>query len=81
MRLALKYHSETPCRMISCRPMKSDETIWDVVHMVADDVGINRERIRLWRFRGKVPYKWRLPIVDAAKKKNRRIEQRDFEPA
>lgn len=61
--------------------MKLDETIWDVVKLVADDVGIKRERIRLWRFRGTVPHKWRMKIAEAAKKHKRTLTERDFEAA
>lgn len=58
--------------------MKSSETIWDVVELVADDVGINRERIRLWRFRKRVPYHWRMKIAEAARKHKYALTERDF---
>lgn len=41
--------------------------------------GVTADSLKKWRKRGKVPHKYRLPLLEAAQKKGVPLTSRDFE--
>lgn len=52
---------------------------WVFVETVAAELGAAPEARRKWRERGKVPHRWRLPILDAARKKRVKVDPAIFD--
>lgn len=41
--------------------------------------GVTANALKKWRKRGKVPHKYRLPLIEAAQKKGLPLASRDFD--
>lgn len=49
---------------------------WDLIDSVAEKLNVDYWARRKWRQRGHVPYKWRLPLINASRGS---ISLRDFD--
>jgi len=52
---------------------------WEFIAATAAELGVGPEAIRKWRERGKVAHRWRIPILEAAKAKRKRLDQAIFD--
>jgi len=52
---------------------------WEFIAAEAAQLGAKDEAIRKWRERGKVPHRWRLPLMNAAKSKRKRLDETIFD--
>lgn len=57
------------------RPMKPE----DIIRASAERLGIQAEAIRKWGERGRVPYRWRLPILDDCKRRRLNVDPAWFD--
>lgn len=55
------------------------DTFRDIIVPLAKQLGCGDYAIEKWRVRGKVPHRWRLPLLDAAKKNRKRLAPDAFE--
>lgn len=46
---------------------------------LAVEHGVSPNSLKKWRKRGKVPHKYRLPLLEAAQRKGVALSSRDFE--
>ncbi len=53
--------------------------LWPAIATGAAELGVGAEAIRKWRERGKVPYRWRLPLLNAAKARRKRLDESIFD--
>ena len=49
------------------------------IEALAEELGVKRNAILQWRFRGKVPHRWRLPILVVAKKRRIKLQEEAFD--
>lgn len=54
-------------------------TYHDLIVPLAKELGVKDHAIEKWRVRGWVPHKWRLPLLEAARKQRKRLSARAFE--
>jgi hypothetical protein len=52
---------------------------WEFIATAAAELGAGAEAIRKWRERGKVPHRWRIPLLKAAKAKRKRLDDSIFD--
>jgi len=51
---------------------------WQFIDATAEKLGVTAEALRKWHERG-VPHRWRLPIVDAAKRAKIKFDTAAFD--
>jgi len=47
--------------------------------LATEQLGVSSEALRKWRFRGHVPHKWRIPLIEAAQATGRFIPVSSFD--
>jgi len=55
--------------------------VWEKVVLIAPDLGITREALRKARERHRIPYRWRLPLLQQAAKRGMNLTADDLEKA
>lgn len=55
-------------------PYKIGMTDANLIFRLAADLGVKPITLRSWKHRGEVPHRWRLPILDLAKKRRKRLK-------
>ena len=48
---------------------------WALIEHLATQLGVKRDALRKWKERGRVPYRWQIPLVQAS---NGRITTEQF---
>jgi len=56
----------------------SKTSSWDAIDAIAAEIGVDENNRRVWRQRH-VPHKWRIPILEEARKRRVKISISDFE--
>lgn len=51
----------------------------NIIVPLAKDLGVSDYAVKQWRVRGSVPHKWRLPMLDLAKQRRKRLQPTDFD--
>lgn len=59
--------------------MEETASHWHFIEAKAAELGVGAEAIRKWRERGKVPDRWRLPLLDAADADGRQLPREIFD--
>jgi len=57
------------------------ESVWEKIEPLAPDIGVTKDALRKARERGRVPYKWRLPLLRAAANKGKSLTAEELEAA
>lgn len=57
----------------------SDLEQWEFIVAEAVLMGAKEEAIRKWRERGRVPHRWRLSLLNAAKAKKKKLDDAIFD--
>jgi hypothetical protein len=50
-----------------------------IADLATERLGVSSEALRKWRFRGHVPHKWRIPLIEAAQAAGRYISPSSFD--
>lgn len=58
------------------RPMSA---FHDIIVPLAKSLGHTDYAIEKWRVRGRVPYRWRLPLIEAAKRRGKKLDPKCFD--
>lgn len=59
--------------------MSTPAAQWQFIETVAAEMGAKEEARRKWRERGRVPHRWRLPIMEAARAKRVKLDSAIFD--
>lgn len=51
---------------------------FETIRTIGAELGVSDEAMRKWVERGRVPYKWRLPILGSARKRGLELSEDDF---
>lgn len=52
---------------------------YDIIVPLAKSLGISDFAIEKWRVRGRVPHRWRLPLLELAKRRGKALRAAQFE--
>lgn len=59
--------------------MLSPDDQWKLIEEAAASMGVDAEARRKWRERGRVAYRWRLPILNYVKANKKRLDPAIFD--